>query len=77
MKNKLKYVGKITIGLLLLTILIPMYFIDRIIMIPLFWMDTKRMSKWIDDSQNVMMSMLRLLVVGTLYAIYSLIQLWI
>ena len=77
MNNKVKQVLRAIAGFILLPIFIAIFMCDRFILIFLFWMESKRLKIWLDNTQMFMYSMLRVITAFTLYSIYKLVQTWI
>ena len=77
MNNKVKQVFRAIAGLILLPIFIAIFMCDRFILIFLFWMESKRLKIWLDNTQMFMYSMLRVITAFTLYSIYKLIKMWL
>ena len=77
MNNKIKQVLRAIAGLILLPIFIAIFMCDRFIMIFLFWMESKRLKIWLDNTQMFMYSMLRVITAFTLYSLYKLVQMWL
>jgi len=73
MNNKVKQVLRAIAGFILLPIFIAIFMCDRFILIFLFWMESKRLRIWLDNTQMFMYSMLRVITAFTLYSIYKLI----
>ena len=57
MNNKIKQVLRVIAGFILLPIFIAIFMCDRFIMIFLFWMESKRLKIWLDNTQMFMYSM--------------------
>lgn len=77
MNNKVKQVFRAIAGFILLPIFIAIFMCDRFILIFLFWMESKRLKIWLDNTQMFMYSMLRVITAFTLYSIYKLVQMWL
>ena len=77
MNNKVKQVLRAIAGFILLPIFIAIFMCDRFILIFLFWMESKRLRIWLDNTQMFMYSMLRVITAFTLYSIYKLIKMWL
>ena len=77
MNNKIKQVLRAIAGFILLPIFIAIFMCDRFILIFLFWMESKRLKIWLDNTQMFMYSMLRVITAFTLYSIYKLVQMWL
>jgi len=77
MNNKVKQVLRAIAGFILLPIFIAIFMCDRFILIFLFWMESKRLRIWLDNTQMFMYSILRVITAFTLYSIYKLIKMWL
>lgn len=77
MNNKLKQIFRGIAGFILLPIFIAIFMCDRFILIFLFWMESKRLKVWLDNTEMFMFSFLRVLTCGVLYSLYKLIQIWL
>ena len=77
MNNKIKQVFRGIAGFILLPIFIAIFMCDRFILIFLFWMESKRLKIWLDNTEMFMFSLLRVVTCGVMYSIYKLIQIWL
>lgn len=77
MNNKVKQVLRAIAGFILLPIFIAIFMCDRFILIFLFWMESKRLKIWLDNTEMFMYSMLRVFTCIVLYSIYKLVQMWL
>ena len=77
MKDKIKKTLRAMTGIILLPIFITIFMCDRFILIFLFWLESKRLKIWLDDVQMFMHSALRVVALGSMYAMYKLIQMWL
>jgi len=65
---------KILIGVLILPFVVLVYFLDRIICVPLFWLDIQKFKMWSNKDYLVLHSVIRVIAVTIIYSIYKLIQ---
>jgi hypothetical protein len=62
---------EIIIGVLLFPIIVAVFFIDRVITIPMFWLDSYRMFFWLKEPGQILFSLLRCLTVAVAILIIS------
>jgi hypothetical protein len=77
MNHKVKQTLRAITGMILLPIFIAVFMMDRFIIIFMFWIESKRLKIWLDDTQLFMYSLLRVITVFTLYSIYELMKMWL
>jgi len=70
MNNKIKQVLRAIAGFILLPIFIAIFMCDRFILIFLFWMESKRLKIWLDNTQMFMYSLLRVFTCLVLYSLF-------
>ena len=64
----------IILTILTFPIVLALYFTDRVITTPLFWLHQEPMQKWLESAQSVTTSFIRVLVVGLLITIIALLK---
>ena len=69
--NKIK---AITLTILTFPIIVSIYFLDRVILLPLFWLPSEPMGKWLESGKSAVMSLMRVVVVLLLWGIFELIK---
>ena len=67
---------QIALGVLILPFIIALFLADRLICVPLFWLDNYNFKHWSDKNNQVFYSLLRCVALGVLFLFYKLI-LWI
>ena len=76
-EKQIKKVLQAIIGMILLPIFVAVFMMDRFIIIFMFWIESKRLKSWLEDTQLFMFSLLRVITVFMLYSIYKLIKMWL
>lgn len=61
------------LGLIIIPILSVIYFIDRLICVPFFWLSTPTIKDWFEKTQYIINSFIRVFVIGFINAIIGLI----
>lgn len=69
----MKQAFKITLGVILLPFVVTLFFLDRIICVPLFWIGSDPLTKWLQNDERVFYSFIRSIVALIIYTIYWLL----
>lgn len=67
---------KMILGFILMPLFACIYFLDRIILVGLFWIESKTLLTFFNNWSLIKDSSLRVLSIGVFYLIYNLIK-WI
>ncbi len=65
---------KIVIGILLLPLVFATFMADRIILLAIFWVDAPSIGTWIAKDKLWSMSIVRIVITGVIFGLFSLIN---
>lgn len=68
--------ARLILGMTLLPIFAVIYFVDRILMVGMWWIEHANIKKWFSGTKEMTQSFIRVLTLVICYGIYSLIN-WI
>ena len=74
MRERIKEIAQIGLAVILMPLVFITYLIDRVILIPLIWLPVSPFNIWARDNEGIGQSLLRIVTIATIYAIYSAIS---
>lgn len=74
MRERVIKIAQLTVAILLSPIIFIFYLLDRAILLPLVWLPVTPFNIWARDNEKIGASLLRVVTIATIYAIYSAIS---
>ncbi len=74
MRERVIKIAQLTVAILLSPLVFILYLTDRAILLPLVWLGVDPFNIWARDNDKIGASLLRVVTIGTIYGIYSLIS---